>query len=88
MRRSRQVIDRSWPSWRYGPNGESAIFNSEPEVPVGWTKKPGDTPDEIYVPRATPEPVDREELIAELFARGIDIGPTWGIAHMKKVLNL
>lgn len=27
----------AWPSWAHGPKGESAIFNSEDEVPKGWT---------------------------------------------------
>jgi hypothetical protein len=26
-----------WPSWAFGPNGESAIFQSEEDVPKGWT---------------------------------------------------
>lgn len=25
-----------WPSWRHGPNGQQAIFNSPEDVPVGW----------------------------------------------------
>ena len=25
-----------WPSWRYGPNGEAAIFQDEADVPKGW----------------------------------------------------
>lgn len=25
-----------WPSWRYGPNGQSAIFHKAEDVPVGW----------------------------------------------------
>lgn len=29
-----------WPSWRYGPNGEAKVFNSEEEVPVGWVESP------------------------------------------------
>lgn len=29
-----------WPSWRFGPNGQKAIFQSEEEVPDGWTDSP------------------------------------------------
>lgn len=29
-----------FPSWRYGPNGEAKIFNSEEEVPKGWATHP------------------------------------------------
>lgn len=42
---------QAWPAWRYGPDGQKAIFESPEEVPEGW----GDVP-----PTATPageEPV-------------------------------
>jgi hypothetical protein len=29
-----------FPSWRYGPNGEGRIFNSQGEVPEGWSETP------------------------------------------------
>lgn len=29
-----------WPSWRYGPGGQSRIFQSEYEVPEGWEDHP------------------------------------------------
>jgi hypothetical protein len=29
-------IYAAWPSWAFGPNGESAIFQSEEDVPNGW----------------------------------------------------
>lgn len=38
------VIDEkgnSWPSWRYGPDGSSGVFNSAAEVPKGWKDHPG-----------------------------------------------
>lgn len=85
MRRSRQVIDRSWPGWRYGPNGESAIFQCEADVPEGWTRKAG-IPEEVFS-RPTSAVLNRDDLIEELLAKGIDIGPTWGVAQMKKVLD-
>jgi hypothetical protein len=31
-----QYIHQDWPAWRYGPKGESDIFNCEEEVPKGW----------------------------------------------------
>lgn len=31
---------RDWPSWRYGPGEQSAIFNSPEEVPEGWEPHP------------------------------------------------
>lgn len=38
-------VERSWPSWRYGPDGQSAIFNNEAEVPDGWTDHPAKVTD-------------------------------------------
>lgn len=41
-----------WPSWRYGPQGQSGIFESDEDVPIGWyayedrhlIQEPGDPP--------------------------------------------
>lgn len=44
-----------WPSWYFGPNGQSGIFNSIDEVPVGWQDSP-DHPDITEAP--TPSPPD------------------------------
>lgn len=30
----------AWPSWRFGPDGEAQIFQSEDEVPEGWQDSP------------------------------------------------
>lgn len=32
--------DKNWPAWRYGPEGESRVFDSEAEVPAGWQDHP------------------------------------------------
>ena len=29
-----------WPSWRYGPKGEAAVFECENDVPRGWHDHP------------------------------------------------
>lgn len=29
-----------WPSWRYGPEGQSQIFDHEEQVPEGWVDHP------------------------------------------------
>lgn len=42
-----------WPSWRYGPNGEAEIFETEDQVPAGWA----DHPDKARV--VSEEPVRR-----------------------------
>jgi hypothetical protein len=33
-------MNDGFPAWRYGPNGQSEIFNSAIEVPDGWTDTP------------------------------------------------
>lgn len=85
MRWSRIAIDRSWPGWRYGTDGKGAIFQCEADVPEGWTRKPGE-PEEVFIPRAAVYH-DQYELIAQLRDKGIEINPTWGVAHMHKVLT-
>lgn len=30
----------TFPSWRYGPDGEAAIFDDEDDVPAGWVDHP------------------------------------------------
>lgn len=86
MRKRKLQPDWRWPSWRYGPGGQSAIFQAEEDVPEGWTKKPGEAP-EVYVPRSAPIMLDRTALVEELYRNGIEIDPTWGVAHMKRVLD-
>jgi hypothetical protein len=64
---------KSWPSWRYGPNGESRIFQKDDQVPKGWE----DHPDKVKQPAKstgkqpvqgagnqppTPEPTPEEKL--------------------------
>lgn len=29
-----------WPSWRYGPSDQAAIFDNEEAVPPGWVDHP------------------------------------------------
>lgn len=29
-----------FPSWRYGPKGQSGVFESEADVPAGWVDHP------------------------------------------------
>jgi hypothetical protein len=31
---------QKWPSWRYGPEGQSAVFDAPEEVPEGWEDHP------------------------------------------------
>jgi hypothetical protein len=40
-------VHQAWPSYRYGPNGESRVFLCAEDVPEGWS----DTPDFVTVAR-------------------------------------
>lgn len=84
--RKRKEVGPFWPAWFYSPvNEDCGIFSSEDLVPEGWTRKRGEPEPEIEVHPT--EILDKSKLIAELLERGIDIDPTWGNAHMKKVLS-
>ncbi len=50
-----------WPSWRYGPNGEAAIFQNAAEVPAGWKDHPKKhAPD--YVEETTVENLSERDI--------------------------
>lgn len=71
-----------WPHWFYGPDGQAEIFNSRAEVPHGWTKAPA----KLFEP-VDPLQVDEEDVRAKLEKLGVKIDPTWGKAHLQKVLD-
>jgi hypothetical protein len=72
-----------WPDLRYNPvTGEAKLFHEAKDVPLGWlTKRP-----KITIPRVGVV-LDREQLVRELTDLGIEINPTWGTAHMKRILD-
>ena len=82
----RRVISE-WPAWRYGPEGESGIFECEEDVPSGWMP----TPDAIYEPPAPVPVIDYDDVANQLATNNIDIDPRWGKAklweELQKVLN-
>ena len=43
--------EAQWPSWRYGPDGEAAIFDAEDAVPAGWAEHPA---------KVKPDPFDHD----------------------------
>jgi hypothetical protein len=56
-------VFQAWPAYRYGPNGQSAIFQSAEEVPDGWQDHPnkvGGSPDVILD--------DNDDRVAKLIA--------------------
>lgn len=79
----RSKLDRDWPCWFHGPDGHSAIFNSPAEVPAGWTRH---RPTQ-WVEPPPPPVIDEGAVRAKLIELGVEIDPTWGRAHLQKVLN-
>lgn len=37
---------QAWPSYRYGPDGQSGIFECAEDVPSGWTTLPNGEPEQ------------------------------------------
>lgn len=83
--RSKGVVRNAWPAWRYGPDGQSEIFDKEEDVPEGWTRKPGDEPPVLTLPESIV--LNKDELVAELCRLKIEIKPSWGNLHMKRILD-
>lgn len=85
MRRQVHTVNRDWPAWFFSPDGDSAIFDRQEDVPDGWVNNVVVLP-EPFVP-APAVLHDQDELMAELIRLSVDIDPTWGVAHMKKVID-
>lgn len=81
LRQRRTKVE--WPAWRYGPDGESEVFDSAEDVPAGW----GATPSLAYVPREASPEICKESTIKALEDFGVVINPTWGTAHLRKMLK-
>lgn len=46
-------MNKDWPAWRYGPNGQQRIFDEGETVPAGWKKHP----DELTGTKGEPKEV-------------------------------
>jgi len=67
-----------WPAWRYGPDGESAIFDCAEDVPADWYS----TPQMAFNP-PEPEPeLCAETAVNKLQGIGVKIDPRWGTAKL------
>jgi hypothetical protein len=84
-----------WPSWRYGPDGQEAIFQSEDEVPEGWEDHPskiGKSAKSVDDDDKTAdgyEEFSEADLITELKGRKAEFSEKWGkprlIAALRKL---
>lgn len=57
-----------WPSWRYGPNGAAAVFNSPSEVPDGWEDHPSKV---VEAKDDETAPLSRADIVSGLKELGI-----------------
>jgi hypothetical protein len=66
------LVGTGWPSWRYGPGGQSKICQSAADVPQGWTESPDqlDRSKPIASEPAEETPLSREQIIEALRERG------------------
>jgi hypothetical protein len=76
-------VRAEWPAWRFGPDGDKALFEKPEDVPDGWTKKPGQI---FEAPEAKPD-LCKETMIARLIDLKIKVDPRWGRAKLKEVLD-
>lgn len=70
-----------FPGWRYGPNGQEGIFQSEADVPKGWTDNPNDfkkDDDEGDGGAGGDADFDRAAAVAKLEAAGVKVRGNWG----------
>jgi hypothetical protein len=57
-------VHQAWPSWRYGPNGESAIFQGDDEVPAGWLDHPAKFNEPVKAADAITQPPSAADAAA------------------------
>jgi hypothetical protein len=79
-----------WPAWRFGPGGQSQIFDYEDQVPSGWVDHPSKVNEEA--PAASP-PTDatppvksalpkeaemnKADIVARLKAKNVPFNSQW-----------
>jgi hypothetical protein len=56
-----------FPGWRFGPEGQAEIFNSEDEVPLGWTDNPNSFGDDAAAADAADPDGDKRTQLDRLY---------------------
>lgn len=69
--------EKGFPSFRYGPDGQSAVFHSSADVPKGWFEHPSDVPgapdpSKIVAP---PRRSDKAVIMKDLKRKGVPFNP-------------
>lgn len=70
-----------FPGFRYGPGGQSGIFQCAADVPEGWTDNPND-----FIGQSEAAEPTRETMIEELTKRGVKVDKRWSDAKLKGLL--
>lgn len=67
-----------WPAWRFGPDGQKAMFEKPEDVPMGWTSRP-----QLQFERPEPKETPTKEWVTEQLTNlGIEIDPRWGLGKL------
>jgi hypothetical protein len=75
----------TFPSWRYGPDGAAAVFQSADEVPEGWQDHPSLVPDEPGNAEGLTGINDARALYRAKFKK--NPGPRWDEATIRAKLE-
>lgn len=87
-----ESFDRFWPSWRYGPGGEAAVFNSPEEVPEGWEDHPSKVKEpkpakQVQAEAAVMDELTDQEIMEQLSAAGLQFNKNWPRSKLLAVLE-
>jgi hypothetical protein len=94
---SKHTDKSTFPAWFFGPEGESAIFDTAEEVPSGWKDSPaafadqkqekveGRQPADAVTDDSFYEAMGMEELRRQLKGKGIEFHPA---AKKEKLISL
>jgi hypothetical protein len=81
--------DKGFPSFRYGPDGQSGVFQSAKDVPTGWkdhpSKVPG-APDPSKL-EAEPKRPSRAEMIKYLKGQEVEFKANLGGAQLADLVK-
>lgn len=78
---------KSWPAWRYGPNGQADIFQSPEEVPDGWQNHPDKVAGGAGENPLAAFDVSREEAIEILRGDGYNVRKNTSDKKLAKMLK-
>lgn len=86
---------KNFPGWRYGPEGQSAIFQNEDEVPEGWVRDRKEAAPALEASAKADAKIgedpykgrDSASIIAELKAKKLDFNEKWPLDKLIGILK-